>query len=81
MNNSGFAIYAVYAWNLDDNNSLTVNQVSTMKGYLECQVLRWRSTTWEMHLKEVGVHVLVWLLNIYIYIEYTPTPPPQAVEL
>lgn len=50
-----------------------------MKGYLECQVLRWRSITWEMRLKEVKV--LIWLLNIlYIYVEYTPPPPPHPTH-
>lgn len=35
----------------------SVYQVFTMKGYFECQVLKWRSITFEMHLKEVDKFV------------------------
>lgn len=35
----------------------SVYQVFTMKGYFECQVLKWRSITFEMHLKEVDTFV------------------------
>lgn len=32
----------------------TIYQVSTMRGYFECQARPWRSTTLETHLSEVG---------------------------
>lgn len=50
-----------------------VYQVFTTKGYFGCQVLRWRSITLEMHLKEVAEYVfesrpatLVFIGGLYV---------------